>query len=118
MSGVVIPELMPNVQESHTVPFNGCLYMCVETTNGKGNSGLFGAGPAGRLMCVDPKTGDVKWQQETGNGNLIIVDDCLLCLTYSGDVLLVDPSPSGFKKLAEMKAAVTLHPWTYKGKPD
>jgi len=56
-------------------------------------AGLYAAG--GRLYAV------------RANGSMAFVDGCLLCLTYGGDLALVEPHPEGFKKLAEMKAVIT-----------
>ena len=67
--------------------------------------------PRGRLVCVEFKTGEVKWAESTGNGSLLVVDGCLLCLTYAGDLLLVKPTPSKFTKLAEIKGLVARDLW-------
>ncbi len=65
----------------------------------------------GFLVCVNAATGELKWKEKIGEGNMALVDGCLLCLTYGGDLVLVEPHPEGFKKLAEMKNAVTLEAW-------
>jgi hypothetical protein len=44
--------------------------------------------------------------EAVGNGSLLVVDGCLLCLTYAGDLLLVKPTPSKFTKRAEIKGLV------------
>ncbi len=76
----------------------------------------FGGGFKGDLVCLDPKTGQVKWEQATGNGSMVVLDGHLLCLTYSGELLLVSPSPDGFKKVTEWKGAVAPHSWMMGGK--
>ena len=71
------------------------------------------------FRCVDAKTGTSKWVQErTGCGTLVEVDNCLLCLTYGGDLWLVDPSPDGFKKIAEWKLPIEHEKWVVAGAPD
>jgi hypothetical protein len=37
-------------------------------------------------------------------------------LTHTGNLLLVNPSPDGFKKITEWKGAIPPHPWMYRGK--
>jgi hypothetical protein len=73
----------------------------------------------GDLRCVDLKTGLSRWVDKSyGNGSLLEVDGCLLCLTYAGDLLLVDPSPDGFKRITEWKGAVPhTSPWMHHGNP-
>jgi outer membrane protein assembly factor BamB len=96
---------------------NGYIYSFEVSTSAAVNGGYFGGGPEGYLVCVDPKTGQVKWEEKTGNGStLIAVDGCLLGLTYTGDLILVNPSPDGFMKITEWKGAVTRMPWLDKGK--
>ena len=53
----------------------------------------------------------MKWKEKIGEGTMALVDGCLLCLTYGGDLLLVEPHPEGFKELAEMKHAIALEDW-------
>lgn len=60
----------------------------------------------GKLVCMDARTGKVKWKEKIGNGSMAFVDGCLLCLTYGGDLVLVERHPEGFKKLAEMKGVI------------
>jgi len=68
-------------------------------------------GSDGSLVCVNAATGEVKWKEKIGEGSMAVVDGCLLCLTYGGDLLLVEPHPEGFKKLAEMKKAISPEAW-------
>jgi len=71
----------------------------------------FANNPSGGLFCAELSTGEVQWEESTGNGSLLVVDGCLLCLTYSGDLLLVKPDPSKFTKIAEIKGLVTRDLW-------
>lgn len=65
----------------------------------------------GLLVCTEFKTGKVQWTESVGNGSLLFVDGCLLCLTYSGDLLLVEPTPNKFTKLAEIKGFINRDLW-------
>jgi outer membrane protein assembly factor BamB len=76
-----------------------------------GSSPSFANAPRGSLICVELKTGKVQWAEEIGNGSLLVVDGCILCLTYAGDLLLVKPTPSKFTKLTEIKGLVARDPW-------
>ena len=53
----------------------------------------------------------MKWKEKIGEGTMAFVDGCLLCLTYGGDLLLVEPHPQGFKKLAEIEHAIAREDW-------
>ena len=80
--------------------------------------GLYCSGNS-TFRCVDVKTGTSKWIQErTGCGNVIEVDGNLICLTYTGDLWLVDPSPDGLKKVTEWKGAIPQQPWRSMGAKD
>jgi outer membrane protein assembly factor BamB len=62
----------------------------------------FGGGP---LKCVDLATGAVKWEQPGfGAGNIILAANCLIALSDDGRVVLVDPTPAGYKELARTRA--------------
>jgi len=59
----------------------------------------------GRLACLDVKDGQRKWKQgRYGHGQLILVDDILLILGESGEVILVDANPEGFNERARFQA--------------
>lgn len=79
--------------------------------NFTGSSPSYANEPRGSLMCTEFKTGKVQWMEDIGNGSLLVVDDCLLCLTYAGDLLLVKPTPSKFTKLTEIKGLVPRELW-------
>lgn len=75
------------------------------------SDGLYSTGNSG-FGCFDMKTGKEKWsEKKTGCGSVVEVDGCLLCLTYGGDLWLLDPSPDAFKKITEWKGAVRIQPW-------
>jgi outer membrane protein assembly factor BamB len=74
-------------------------------------NGLYSDGNSD-FRCVDMKTGRTKWvEKKTGCGSIVEVDGCLLCLTYTGDLWLLEPSPDGFKKITEWKGAIPPRPW-------
>ena len=61
-----------------------------------------GAAP---LKCIDVATGIVKWSEAGfGPGGLILVDDTLLVLGDKGQLVLVDPTPDGYKEKARTTA--------------
>jgi outer membrane protein assembly factor BamB len=52
------------------------------------------------LRCLDWKTGEIKWTEpKLGFNGLIAVGGKLLVLTEVGDLVLVEPSPDGYKEL-------------------
>lgn len=69
----------------------------------------YGRGP---MKCVDVKTGEIKWEKPGfGAGHVILAGNTLVALADDGQVVLVDPSPAGYKELARYKA-VTGKCWT------
>ena len=76
-----------------------------------GNPPSFANSPRGRLVCTEFKTGKVQWTEAVGNGSLVVVDGCLLCLTYSGDLLLLKPTPDKFTKITAIKGLVPRDLW-------
>jgi outer membrane protein assembly factor BamB len=58
----------------------------------------YGQGP---FKCVDISTGEVKWEQAGfGPGHVILAGDKLLVLSDAGDLVVVEPSSSGYRELA------------------
>jgi outer membrane protein assembly factor BamB len=52
------------------------------------------------LRCLDWKTGEIKWTEpKLGFNGLIAVGGKLLVLTETGDLVLVEASPQGYKEL-------------------
>jgi outer membrane protein assembly factor BamB len=53
------------------------------------------------LRCVEWDTGKVKWTKEAfGCAGLIHADGLLIACPENGDLVLIDPSPDGYKELA------------------
>ncbi|MFC1707339.1 PQQ-binding-like beta-propeller repeat protein [Planctomycetota bacterium] len=58
----------------------------------------------GALKCVDLATGEEQWSTgEVGWGTATYVDGHLLCMDIKGNLFLVKPDPSEFKKVAELR---------------
>lgn len=58
----------------------------------------YGNGP---VKCVDIRTGEVKWSREGfGPGNVILAKDNILALSDKGELVIIEPSPDGYKELA------------------
>src|SRR5713101_8254280 len=79
---------------STPVPLDGYLY------------GLFGFKQykTAPLKCVELATGKEVWNEPGfGPGNLVLVDGHLLVLGDQGQLVLVEPSPSGYKEGARAK---------------
>jgi outer membrane protein assembly factor BamB len=56
---------------------------------------------AARLRCVEWATGKVKWTKDAfGCAALIYADGLLIACPENGDVVLIEPSPDGYKELA------------------
>jgi outer membrane protein assembly factor BamB len=65
----------------------------------------------GTLACVELATGVQKWGEGSyGHGQVLLVDDLLLITTESGDLVLVEASPTGHHELSRLKA-VTGKTW-------
>jgi outer membrane protein assembly factor BamB len=73
--------------------------------------GLHGRSDVGtaQLRCVEWKTGNVKWSEaKFGVAALIAVDNGLLALTETGELVRFDASPDGYKERA--RAAILTKP--------
>ncbi|MAD80117.1 MAG: hypothetical protein CMJ50_04635 [Planctomycetaceae bacterium] len=61
------------------------------------------AGPS-TLRCIDPKTGEVVWQERTSGGpawgSLVHADGRAYALCRNGDTVVFAPHPNGYKELA------------------
>jgi outer membrane protein assembly factor BamB len=59
----------------------------------------------GALKCVEVATGKEIWSQlNFGAGGVILVGDLLLALSDRGQLILIDPSPEGYKELGRVQA--------------
>jgi outer membrane protein assembly factor BamB len=59
----------------------------------------------GVFTCLDAATGERRWKEgRYGHGQLLMVDDVLLVQTEDGELVLVEPSPSGLSELSRFAA--------------
>jgi len=56
------------------------------------------------FRCIDPATGEIKWEDKGFAGNVIRAGKLSLILTTTGDLILADISARGFKELGRAKA--------------
>jgi len=62
-------------------------------------------GASGPLQCIDLKTGAVRWEQTGfGAGQVILAGKELLALSDDGQLVVVNPSASGYQERARFKA--------------
>src|SRR5262249_37483199 len=58
-----------------------------------------------RLRCVELRTGKVQWEKERfGCASLILADGRLIALTEDGELVLIEPTPEGYRE--KSRAAV------------
>lgn len=78
---------------STAVVHDGYLYGCY----GRGRES-HGTGP---LKCIDIRTGEIKWAQPGfGPSQVILVGDRLVATTDAGRLVIIEPSPAGYRELA------------------
>jgi outer membrane protein assembly factor BamB len=59
----------------------------------------------GILVCLDASDGTLRWKEgRYGHGQVIFVDDLLLVMAESGEVILIEPMPEKHLKLASFRA--------------
>jgi outer membrane protein assembly factor BamB len=72
--------------------------------------GLFGIQfydftPATQLKCIDMRTGAVKWSVDNfGHGGILLVDNHLIVITETGDLVLVKLDPNAYTELGRFQA--------------
>ncbi|HEX7585690.1 MAG TPA: PQQ-binding-like beta-propeller repeat protein, partial [Prolixibacteraceae bacterium] len=61
----------------------------------------------GQFKCIELATGKEMWStNQIGQGTTTFVDGHLICLDIKGNLFLIKPDPSGFKKVGEIKSAL------------
>lgn len=62
------------------------------------------AGSASHLMCLEHKTGQVKWTEKSvGLGSLMAADGKLIVMSDKGELIIAKAQPTGFEALARAK---------------
>ena len=62
------------------------------------------AGDGAKFVCVELKTGEIKWSQDgLGSGSLVLADNKLIIMSSSGELVVATPSPEAFKPLSRAK---------------
>lgn len=89
-------------QMQGTVLLDGCIYGTAQS----GNRGL---------VCLDWKTGEVKWNApDTKMGVVVAADGMLYIYTQDGTMILVQPSPDGYKPAGQFTiSAGTNEHWAH-----
>ena len=61
----------------------------------------------GQFKCIELSTGKEMWSTNLiGQGTTTFADGYLICLDIKGNLALIKPDPSGFKKVGEIKSAI------------
>lgn len=59
----------------------------------------------GIMACADAATGDLKWKDgKYGHGQVLLVAGVLLVMAENGEVVFVDPLPTGLSELGKFRA--------------
>jgi len=85
-------------QHSDPILIDGCIY---------GYSGESSRN-SGQFKCLELATGKEMWStSEIGQGTTAFVDGYLITMDLKGNLFLVIPEPTGFKKVGEIKSAIS-----------
>ena len=69
------------------------------------NDGYAYGADEGILACIDLKNGKKKWKDgRYGYGQLLLVENLLLILAESGDLVLVEANPEEFREVSKIRA--------------
>ena len=67
----------------------------------------------GRVVCIDPKDGKVKWQTtDIGKCQFIVIDKKLVIFTDMGNLYVAETTPSGYKEISQTKKILRSTNWT------
>ncbi|NRA38809.1 MAG: PQQ-like beta-propeller repeat protein [Planctomycetes bacterium] len=74
-------------------------------------------GPHGKtgnciLQCVDPKTGDVQWEEKNGIEALMVADGKLIMINKSGELIVAEAHSSAYKEIARAPVLKGGKMWT------
>lgn len=65
---------------------------------------VYGIGDPGKLICIDPETGDVRWEQRGfGKGGIIVADGAIIAIDgNTGAVIMVKLDPEKYTELGRI----------------
>jgi outer membrane protein assembly factor BamB len=58
----------------------------------------------GQLNCFDLATGETRWRERFGDGTLAAAGTTLFLVTRSGDLVIADASPDGYREVSRARA--------------
>ena len=58
----------------------------------------------GQLMCFDLDTGETRWRERFGDGTLAAAGTTLFLVTRSGDLVIAEASPEGYREVSRTRA--------------
>jgi outer membrane protein assembly factor BamB len=75
--------------------------------------GLYGSHSANvPLRCIKATTGEKVWEEYGfGTGSVLLVGSHLLALTEGGDLVLVDPTPAGYREITRVSGVLSGDCW-------
>jgi outer membrane protein assembly factor BamB len=75
------------------------------------NGNIYGSDDANKAWwCLDWKSGkEIYFEKITNKGNIIFADGMLYCYGDTGEIVLVQPLPDGFKKISSFKVPFGLN---------
>ena len=73
---------------------------------------LYGLSDSGNLFCINAKTGQTAWKDETsrdkgGFGPVISAGSCLMALPSNSELIVFKPSDKAYSELAKIKVSAT-----------
>jgi len=67
--------------------------------------------PGAELRCIDPQTGAQQWASGGfGHGGVVLVDNHLVVLTETGELVLIEPNPGAYTELGRFLAIPDYDP--------
>ncbi len=74
--------------------------------------GISGNAGGGKLVCMNPRTGEKVWDADTGFGNLIAINDNIVVLNERGELHVVKAKPEGAQTVAKGSSTLSKTCWT------
>jgi outer membrane protein assembly factor BamB len=66
----------------------------------------------GVFRCLDADTGKEMWSADIGFGSLIAVDDKLIMLNSTGDLIIAEATPEAFLEIVRVDDIIPRKCWT------